>query len=93
MCLTVRLFSVVICLQLREVARVKGVSLQSLFQRFKKPISEFMMEVLHKVQSTPGPGMKTTLDIVTETANAFQFRDVKAFLEVNKINSRNISFH
>ena len=71
-------------LQLREIARVKAVSLQSLFQRFKKPISEFMMEAVHKVQLSPGPGIKTTIDIIRETANAFQFRDIKAFLAVSK---------
>ena len=52
-----------------------------MFLEFKQPICKFIVDAMHEGQSR-NPPAKDCLDIVSEVASVFEFRDVQAFLTV-----------
>ncbi|XP_011488483.1 serine/threonine-protein kinase ATR isoform X2 [Oryzias latipes] len=77
--------------QIRALAAAKGLKLQTLFSQYKNPICQFLVESLHSrhasaLRSTPDQGSESAnqrelaLDILAQTAHAFDFPDLHRFL-------------
>ncbi|KAM9842902.1 serine/threonine-protein kinase ATR [Aulostomus maculatus] len=77
--------------QIRALAKVKGLKLQTLFSQYKNPICQFLVESLHSrhasaLRSTPDQGNESAsqrelaLDILAQIAHAFDFPDLHRFL-------------
>ncbi|XP_047467138.1 serine/threonine-protein kinase ATR [Mugil cephalus] len=77
--------------QIRALATAKGLKLQTLFNQYKNPICQFLVESLHSrhasaLRSTPDQGTESAnqrekaLDILAQIAHAFDFPDLHRFL-------------
>ncbi|RMX47129.1 hypothetical protein pdam_00018677 [Pocillopora damicornis] len=64
----------------QEVARFQGKQLKDLFAGFKQPICKFVVDAMDEIQSL-NPSSKVSLDVVSEVASVFEFRDVHSFLK------------
>lgn len=63
------------------MARFQGKQLKDLFAGFKQPICKFVVDAMDEIQSL-NPSSKVSLDVVSEVASVFEFRDVHSFLKV-----------
>ena len=63
------------------MARFQGKQLKDLFAGFKQPICKFVVDAMDEIQSL-NPSSKGSLDVVSEVASVFEFRDVHSFLKV-----------
>ena len=63
------------------MAKFQGRPLKNLFSRFKQPICKFVVDAVDAIQSQD-PTAKVPLDVVSEVAIVFEFRDVHSFLKV-----------
>lgn len=63
------------------MAKFQGKQLKDLFAGFKQPICKFVVDAMDKIQSL-NPAAKVSLDVVSEVASVFEFRDVHSFLKV-----------
>ncbi|XP_056151597.1 serine/threonine-protein kinase ATR [Lampris incognitus] len=79
--------------QIRALATAKGLKLQTLFSQYKNPICQFLVESLHSrhvsaLRSTPDQNSESAhqreqaLDILAQTAHAFDFSDLHRFLNL-----------
>ena len=68
-------------LQIQEVGKSRNKRMREMFLEFKQPICKFIVDAMHEGQSR-NPPAKDCLDIVSEVASVFEFRDVQAFLTV-----------
>ena len=73
------------------MAKFQGKQLKDLFAGFKQSICKFVVDAIDKIQSQ-NPAAKVSLDVVSEVASVFEFRDVHSFLKVLKIFSAGILF-
>ena len=64
------------------MAKFQGKQLKDLFAAFKQSICKFVVDAIDKIQSH-NPAAKVSLDVVSEVASVFEFRDVHSFLKVH----------
>lgn len=64
------------------MAKFQGKQLKDLFAGFKQPICKFVVDAIDKIQNR-NPAAKVSLDVVSEVASVFEFRDVHSFLKVH----------
>ncbi|KAJ3613478.1 hypothetical protein NHX12_019727 [Muraenolepis orangiensis] len=90
-CLFTKSSSVAAYTQIRALASAKGLRLQTFFSQYKNPICQFLVESLHSshasaLRSTPDQSSESAnqrelaLDILAQTAHAFDFPDLHRFL-------------
>ncbi|XP_022800792.1 serine/threonine-protein kinase ATR-like [Stylophora pistillata] len=66
--------------QVQEVAKFQNKQLKDLFAGFKQPICKFVVDAMDEMQNL-NPSSKGSLDVVSEVASVFEFRDVHSFLK------------
>lgn len=64
------------------MAKFQGKQLKDLFAGFKQSICKFVVDAIDRIQSQ-NPAAKVSLDVVSEVASVFEFRDVHSFLKVH----------
>lgn len=64
------------------MAKFQGKQLKDLFAGFKQSICKFVVDAIDRIQSQ-SPAAKVSLDVVSEVASVFEFRDVHSFLKVH----------
>lgn len=67
--------------QIREIAHCRGKPMKEVFCDFKQDICKFVVNTIHDIQSS-NPSAKKSMDIITEVANVFDYRDMQTFLMV-----------
>jgi len=55
--------------------------MNAVFSEFKLAICKFIVDAVHDLQAT-NPSTKESLDVVTEVASVFEYRDIQSFLTV-----------
>ena len=71
------------------MAKFQGKQLKDLFAGFKQSICKFVVDAIDKIQSQ-NPTAKVSLDVVSEVASVFEFRDVHSFLKVRNFIMYNV---
>lgn len=71
------------------MAKFQGKQLKDLFAGFKQSICKFVVDAIDKIHSQ-NPAAKVSLDVVSEVASVFEFRDVHSFLKVHNCTMYNV---
>jgi hypothetical protein len=73
--------------QIREIAHCRGKQMKDVFCEFKQAICKFAVNTIHDIQST-NPSAKKSMEVITEVANVFDYRDIQTFLMVQYLLKR-----
>ncbi|KAK3744393.1 hypothetical protein QZH41_012155, partial [Actinostola sp. cb2023] len=68
-----------VMMMIQEIARCRAKPMNAVFSEFKLAICKFIVDAVHDLQAT-NPSTKESLDVVTEVASVFEYRDIQSFL-------------